>query len=203
MTIAICSGSTPTFISVSKPRALHAWVLAGASLLSVWAPAQAAPATAATSAAQTSGFKRPAVGGNFFLAGNTLEGTGFNTAELRGKVVLVYYWHTGCAVCLDKMPELRANAAGWASKPFEMVIVNADKERSAAASYWRTVKQLRSGEAIGPVIWRGDADFIDSLGSEPAQWPVSILLDRKGKVAGYWEGRMPAEAWDNIADLMP
>jgi thiol-disulfide isomerase/thioredoxin len=143
------------------------------------------------------------VGGNFFLAGNTLEGTGFNTAELRGKVVLVYYWHTGCAVCLDKMPELRANAAGWASKPFELVIVNADKERAAAASYWRTVRQLRPGEALGPVIWRGDADFIDSLGGEPAQWPVSVLLDRKGKVAGYWEGRMPAEAWDNIADLMP
>jgi thiol-disulfide isomerase/thioredoxin len=202
MTIATCSSFSPASIALAKPRPWRAWVLAGASLLSAWAPAQAAPA-AASSATQASVFKRPVVGGNFFLAGNTLEGTGFSTAELRGKVVLVYYWHTGCAVCLDKMPELRANAAGWASKPFELVIVNGDKDRSAAASYWRTVKQLRPADAIGPVIWRGDADFIDSLGGELAQWPVSVLLDRKGKVAGYWEGRMPAEAWDNIADLMP
>jgi thiol-disulfide isomerase/thioredoxin len=177
--------------------------------LATAAPTVAAPTNAASTpssappAVHLAGSKRPTVGGNYFLAGNTLDGQPFSVADLRGKVVLVYYWHTGCAVCLDKMPELRANVAGWQGKPFVIVMVHVDRERAKVADYWRTVKLLRPGEAMGPMLWRGDADFVDSLPSEHAQWPVSVLLDRQGRVAAYWEGRIPAEAWDSIADLMP
>jgi len=41
------------------------------------------------------------------------------------------------------------------------------------------------------------------LSGEPAQWPVSVLVDTNGKVAAHWEGRIPAQAWDKIADLIP
>ncbi|RYG07515.1 MAG: TlpA family protein disulfide reductase, partial [Burkholderiales bacterium] len=41
------------------------------------------------------------------VEGRTIEGQPFKLAALKGKVVLVMFWSTGCAVCRDKMPELR------------------------------------------------------------------------------------------------
>ena len=51
------------------------------------------------------------------LDGNTLEGRPFSLETLRGKVVMLFFWNTDCVPCLQKMPELRANAAGWRGKP--------------------------------------------------------------------------------------
>jgi thiol-disulfide isomerase/thioredoxin len=45
------------------------------------------------------------------LRSTTLEGQPFDLAALRGKVVMLVFWSTGCPVCRDKMPELRANAS--------------------------------------------------------------------------------------------
>jgi thiol-disulfide isomerase/thioredoxin len=43
------------------------------------------------------------------VEGKTIEGQPFRLSALKGKVVLVMFWSTGCAVCRDKMPELRQN----------------------------------------------------------------------------------------------
>jgi len=62
------------------------------------------------------------------IEGKTLEGQAFRLATLRGKVVLVMFWSTDCAVCRDKMPELRQNYQGWQGKPFELVLVSTDRK---------------------------------------------------------------------------
>jgi len=43
------------------------------------------------------------------VQGTTFQGKPFNLASLKGKVVLLMFWSTDCAVCRDKMPELRLN----------------------------------------------------------------------------------------------
>lgn len=73
------------------------------------------------------------------LRGTTLEGRAFDLAALRNKVVMVVFWSTGCPVCRDKMPELRANARGWAGQPFELVTVCTDADRSELDVYQRAV----------------------------------------------------------------
>ena len=75
------------------------------------------PATASAQAA---------AGAALALQGRTLDGQAFDLARLRGRVVMLMMWRTDCAVCLDKMPELRANAQGWKGKPFDLVLVNLD-----------------------------------------------------------------------------
>ena len=62
------------------------------------------------------------------VAGTTFDGKPFQLSSLKGKVVLVMFWSTDCAVCRDKMPELRQNYQGWAGKPFEMVLVSTDRK---------------------------------------------------------------------------
>jgi thiol-disulfide isomerase/thioredoxin len=156
----------------------------------------AAPALAAVSL--------PADGARFRVVGRTLDGHFLDLDSLRGKVVLVYYWNTNCPVCLDKMPELRANVAGWLNKPFALVMINTDKQRDAAVRYWQSVIATQPKSAVmGPILWRGQQGYMDGLSGEPAQWPVSVLVDTNGKVAAHWEGRIPAQAWDKIADLIP
>ncbi len=149
----------------------------------------------------------PAQGQAFVLRSSTMAGQAVDLSAMKGRVVLLYYWHTGCAVCLDKMPELRANAAGWQSQAFSLVIVQTDRKMEDAQRYWQSVAQAQVG-GKGPVkmpmvLWRGAAGHVDSLTREPAHWPLSVLLDRDGKVAASWEGRIPAEAWDRIAELLP
>ncbi|HSI47146.1 MAG TPA: redoxin domain-containing protein [Ideonella sp.] len=146
----------------------------------------------------------PPAGSPLLLQGMPLEaGPAFSLSSLRGQVVLVYYWHTGCAVCLDKLPELRANVTGWRNRPFTLVMVQVDHQREQAQRYWQVLMQAQPQARQGPVLWRDGPGFADNLHGEPQHWPLSVLVDTQGRVADSWEGRIPADAWDRIADLLP
>jgi cytochrome oxidase Cu insertion factor (SCO1/SenC/PrrC family) len=41
------------------------------------------------------------------------NGEKFTEDRIRGKVAIVFYWSTSCAVCRDSLPELRMNLNGW------------------------------------------------------------------------------------------
>jgi thiol-disulfide isomerase/thioredoxin len=137
------------------------------------------------------------------MRGSTLDGRPFDLGRLRGKVVLVFYWATDCAVCRSKLPELRANAMGWRDKPFEIVRVSVDRRRADVVAYENTLAAVLPGEPRQAALWRGDADYADNLPEHPGRLPLSLVLDRTGREAARFEGRIPAEAWDRIADLLP
>lgn len=137
------------------------------------------------------------------LAGQTLEGQAVDLAQWRGKVVMLFYWNTGCAVCLEKMPELRANAAGWRAKPFVLVLVSTDRRRADVEAYLRTVRAIEPDAAKVPLLWAGEAGYRDTVASRKERLPLTVVLDTKGQVAHRIEGRMAPEAWDAVADLMP
>jgi thiol-disulfide isomerase/thioredoxin len=84
------------------------------------------------------------------LAGQTTDRQNITLQQLRGQVVLVFYWSTECPVCLAKMPELRANAAGWHGKNFTLLGVNMDKKRKNSCSmkrWWRRCCLRPSGSS--------------------------------------------------------
>lgn len=135
------------------------------------------------------------------IQGKTLAGAPFDLAGLRGKVVLVLFWSTDCAVCRDKMPELRANAQGWRGKPFELVTISVDRRLQDAADYERLVTALVPPSQRFPALWSGDPAYKNSS-PRTAQLPAAWLLDKSGKLVETYSGRIPAEAWDKIADLL-
>jgi thiol-disulfide isomerase/thioredoxin len=150
-------------------------------------PAQAAPA--------------PVAATDPSIEGKTIEGNSFRLASLKGKVVLVMFWSTGCAVCRDKMPELRNNYAGWAGKPFEMVVVNTDARAQDFLDYERIISATVPVKQRFVQLWTGENGYKDNIG-KPAQLPAAFLIDKSGKVVERYTGRIPAEAWDKIADLL-
>lgn len=135
------------------------------------------------------------------IEGRTLEGKPFALAALKGKVVLVMFWSTGCAVCRDKMPELRRNYDGWRGKPFELVLVSTDRRAADLDAYEDVIARTVPVAQRFPQLWTGDPRYRDSLGPQ-ATLPRTFLIDKSGKVVEHWQGRVPAEAWDRIADLL-
>jgi thiol-disulfide isomerase/thioredoxin len=135
------------------------------------------------------------------IEGNTIEGKPFKLSSLKGKVVLVMYWSTECAVCRDKMPELRNNYEGWAGKPFEMVAVSTDRRMQDVVAYERIIARTVPTRQRFVQLWMGDGGYSDSLGKH-AQLPAAYLIDKSGKIVERYVGRIPPEAWDRIADLL-
>jgi thiol-disulfide isomerase/thioredoxin len=158
-------------------------------------PSLFAQSTAAPTAPPPFGQASPA------LEGPTIDGNTFKLSTLRGKVVLVMFWSTGCAVCRDKMPELRQNYEGWAGKPFELVLISVDNRMQDLADYEKIISRMVPLKQRFVQLWAGNAGYRDGFG-KPAQLPATYLLDKSGKIVERYTGRIPAEAWDRIADLL-
>lgn len=135
------------------------------------------------------------------VEGRTVDGKPFRLDSLKGKVVLLMFWSTGCAVCRDKMPELRQNYEGWAGKPFELVLVSVDARRQDLDEYEKIISRMVPVKQRFVQLWAGDAGYRDNVG-RPAQLPAAWLMDKSGKVVERYSGRIPPEAWDRIADLL-
>jgi len=135
------------------------------------------------------------------LKGQTIEGKPFDLASLRGKVVLVMFWSTECAVCRDKMPELRLNYEGWKKQPFELVTVSLDRNLKDVDAYEKLIARLVPPGQRFIQMWSGEKGYADNVG-KPARLPLSFLIDKDGRTVERYMGRIPAEAWDRIADLL-
>lgn len=135
------------------------------------------------------------------IEGKTIEGAPFKLESLKGKVVLVMFWSTSCAVCRDKMPELRSNYQGWTGKPFELVAVNTDTRVQDFLDYERIISATVPLKQRFVQLWTGETSYKDNIGKQ-AQLPSALLVDKSGKVVQRYVGRIPPEAWDSIADLL-
>lgn len=153
------------------------------------------PIQAAAAGAEATGAAMPT------LEGTNADGQRFKLADQRNRVVLVFYWSTGCAVCRDKMRELRANLMGWNSQAFTLIGVNMDPKRLDWIEYERLVAQTVPAAQRFQSVWAGDADFRDTMG-RVEQLPGACLIDKTGKLVEKYRGRIPAEAWDRIAELL-
>jgi cytochrome oxidase Cu insertion factor (SCO1/SenC/PrrC family) len=124
------------------------------------------------------------------------QGERFRAQDLKGKVAVVFYWSTSCAVCRDSLPEMRANLNGWKNKPFALVTVNLDRRKDDWLAYENLVNVTQMpGKNL--ITLRQD----DALPA-PAKLPLTLLVDAKGNVVARYEGRVAPEVWDSVADLM-
>lgn len=146
---------------------------------------------------------------NVQIQGKTLDGQAFSLAANKGKVVLVMFWATDCAVCRDKMPELRENAKGWIGQPFTTVLISADRRMSDVDSYNAIInKSVPSKERLMQ-LWALDPSYKDSLNTPDliknrtaTSLPLTLVVDKKGEVVKRYQGRIPSDVWNDIADLL-
>jgi len=136
------------------------------------------------------------------LVGKTMQPATVDLAKLRGKVVLVFFWSTDCAVCLDKLPELRRNLEGWRGKDFVIVAVSQDRSMADLKAYEQVLDKVAPPNAQMQIVWRRDPAHRDGFGELPVKTPTTFVIDREGKIAKQVRGRVAPELWDDIAELV-
>lgn len=136
------------------------------------------------------------------LEGQTLDGEAFSLTQHKGKVVMLFFWSTDCVPCVQRMPELRANALGWRDKPFELVTISLDRSRKPAVDYLKTLRTVEGSRGSIVPLWQGDIEAAPSW-VRSAKPPYTVVLDVNGRVTSRFMGRVAPEAWDDVASLIP
>ena len=114
------------------------------------------------------------------LAGNEVR-----LSDYRGRVVLLNFWATWCAPCRIEIPSMQRLYQTMDGGDFELLAVSADGTSPPVA---RFVRQYDVGF---PVLL--DHGFAVASHFGVAVLPVSLLIDREGRVAYRIEG---AREWD-------
>jgi thiol-disulfide isomerase/thioredoxin len=146
--------------------------------------------------------QRPADAPIAALVGKTAQGAQVDLAEYKGKVVLLFFWSTDCAVCLDTLPEMRRDLRGWRGKDFAIVAINQDRAMADLNRYEQVLDLAVPPNPQMKLVWRRDPAYRDSFGDLPTRMPTSVVIDRKGMVFKSVTGRAAPEMWDDIAELL-
>jgi cytochrome c biogenesis protein CcmG/thiol:disulfide interchange protein DsbE len=105
---------------------------------------------------------------------STLDGSTFDLAKLRGKVVMVNYWATWCAPCRKEMPKLDAFYKKYQPQGLEIVGISIDFERDLE-------KARKVAHTVAYPMALAKAISDDGFGI-PKGVPITWIIDTDGKV---------------------
>ncbi len=114
---------------------------------------------------------------------HALDGTAVTLDQLRGKLVLIVFWGTSCAPCLDEMPDLQALAARFRDEALTILPVCADEVDPAVVG--------RAAAAHAPKFpVYTDPSGMAKLVYDIQALPSAVLIDPRGHLLGRAEGSM-------------
>ncbi len=117
--------------------------------------------------------------------------------QWQGRLLVVNFWATWCAPCIEEMPDLQKVQAEYAERGVTIVGVAID---NASA-----VKRFRDEQNVAiPLLVAGAAgtELVRHLGNASGALPYTVLVDRSGRVAQSKRGRLQASelrAWLDAA----
>ncbi len=103
-------------------------------------------------------------------------------SSLKGKVVLVDFWATWCAPCIQQLPHIKELYAKYKSQGFEVVGVSLDQSKAAGGD--ASLKQFLTRQPLPwPQYYQGNGPESDfSLSWGVLAIPTGFLIDREGKL---------------------
>jgi thiol-disulfide isomerase/thioredoxin len=99
-------------------------------------------------------------------------GRSYSLQSLRGKPVLLNFWATWCAPCVEEMPSLE-NLAGRVGDRLNIVTVSVDED-------WETVKKFFPRGTALSVLLDSSKEVPKKYGTE--KFPETFLIDSAGRL---------------------
>ena len=111
------------------------------------------------------------------------------SADLAGKVILLYVWFTGCPPCLKETPALVSLQREFGPQGFTVLGANADAMLGLGTSEEAHRRYIQEENISFPVVrWTLEAD---GAYGRISIYPALFLIDRQGIIAGHWVGFTP------------
>jgi thiol-disulfide isomerase/thioredoxin len=125
-----------------------------------------------------------------------IDGRPMKLSDFHGKVVALSFWATWCGPCMGMVPHEKALVGRMKGRPFVLVGVNGDTDRSQA-------KEIAAKEGIN---WRSfwDAGRPDGIavGWGINAWPTVYLIDARGVIRDSGSDLRGAALDKAVADLV-
>lgn len=124
------------------------------------------------------------------LAGEDLEGRPVSLEELRGDVVVVNVWWSGCAPCSAEAPWLTSVANRMDGQAVSFVGVNIRDNSAANGRAFERNFKIPYPSVYDPT---GNAMLAFHGDIPPQAVPATVVLDREGRIAARVLGPLPSE----------
>jgi thiol-disulfide isomerase/thioredoxin len=127
----------------------------------------------------------------------TTDGRELAVSSLRGKPLLINFWATWCAPCVEEMPLLNAFYLQHAAKGLQLLGIAADKASSVESFLQRTPVSF-------PIVLAGfeGISLSKQLGNETGGLPHTLFLDAKGTILFQKKGQLTSDDLKLIAGLL-
>ncbi|HWN44302.1 MAG TPA: redoxin domain-containing protein [Thermoanaerobaculia bacterium] len=114
----------------------------------------------------------------------TLQGEYFTAEDLKGKVILLDFWGTWCAPCVEAVPSLRTLSRRMKDDPFVLLSISTDQDEAVLREF------IAKNKMDWPQVWDKDHDFSDEC--QISHYPSYLLVSHEGEIvyltSGWGEG---------------
>jgi thiol-disulfide isomerase/thioredoxin len=120
------------------------------------------------------------------FSAKTTEGEKFSNDSVKGKVVLLEFWTTWCGYCLDEAPFVDKISREFADKGLLVLAVNVGESRKTVRKY------LDQHPRTCKIVLMEDTNLAAMY--QATVYPIYVVIDREGNVAGTQRGAAGEEA---------
>ncbi|MBN2503627.1 MAG: redoxin domain-containing protein [Anaerolineales bacterium] len=118
--------------------------------------------------------------------------------DLKGKIVLLDFWTSGCVNCMHVIPELKRLEAEY---PDSLVVIGIHSGKFQAEGEIESLRQAVVRYGIEhPVV--NDKRFVVWRDYNARAWPSLFLIDPQGNAIGYHMGEGVYDVFQPIIDVM-
>lgn len=134
------------------------------------------------------------------FSGTTLDGKAFNLEDFRGKVVVLTFWSTRCAICNAETPRYNQLADKYAGK--NVVFLGLTMENESLVSNYLRKKPFKFTivpNSLGVIMQYADKN---PNGSFNIAYPTMFIINQKGEIELKTSGRKSQTIDDSVSRLL-
>ena len=123
-----------------------------------------------------------------------MDGHALDTADWRGKVVVVNTWGSWCPPCNAEAPDLQQVWQSFQDKDVEFLGVDIRDSPETGLAF-----QRKFGLTYPSLRWDGGGVLVQLKGKASAT-PTTLVIDRTGRLAGRVSGRADRSTLSGLVD---